>query len=189
MALRRHPGTWLPDVEPAAIHRSGAVHGAAVGIHRSRRYRASRWCGVRAHRRHDQSAAHHREPRGPRRECHPRGANPRDDSSVRRSRARRVLVRHGLSRVSSGDGGGAEPAAGAGSRRLRRARTPSEPEHAAHARQRQDLRLPHPVRTADVAADQPGILGAVYWIVAYLGVDPALAQIGGWLFRFWSKLL
>ncbi|SLE91595.1 Zn-dependent proteases [Mycobacteroides abscessus subsp. abscessus] len=31
--------------------------------------------------------------------------------------------------------------------------------------------------------------GAVYWIVAYLGVDPALAQIGGWLFRFWSKLL
>ncbi len=31
--------------------------------------------------------------------------------------------------------------------------------------------------------------GAVYWVVASFGVDPGLAQIGGWLFRFWSKLL
>jgi Zn-dependent protease len=30
---------------------------------------------------------------------------------------------------------------------------------------------------------------AAYWIVASLGVDPDLARIGGWLFRFWGKLL
>ncbi|MGH3726528.1 MAG: site-2 protease family protein [Mycobacterium sp.] len=29
----------------------------------------------------------------------------------------------------------------------------------------------------------------VYWIVGSLGVEPDLARIGGWLFRFWSKLL
>jgi Zn-dependent protease len=30
---------------------------------------------------------------------------------------------------------------------------------------------------------------AAYWIVASLGVDPDLSRIGGWLFRFWGKLL